>query len=311
MQPNHITKLILVFCGFFWASQVEARTFKTWPHNEKPLERYPDLFKRYQHIQKQSLGGVAPIPLTQEKINILNEVVAKHPGWVDGYWLLASTHVAYATLLVKPSEESLARRQLKLGKQAARTCLQRNPTHPLCTFFLAAALGQEGSLDGIWTAIGNASSIEKLFLKVYRSPYDFKLGQGASVQSVTRDALGMFYRVVPDSTLLKWTFGIRGDLDKSLRMHQESLQVVGTRVCNSFYLALTEVCLGEDDDKPALYKQGIRRMQALRPFRGMNAIGHQCIADSKRILKDPDSACGYTPMRHQEVTEEQLNSLAH
>ena len=69
----------------------------------------------------------------------------------------------------------------------------------------------------------------------------------------------MYYRLVPNFFLIRWIFGISGDIDKSVKYHQEALALGGPKPSPCYRLMLTASLLcrsggekGHRDTKKAL-----------------------------------------------------------
>jgi hypothetical protein len=277
--------------------------YQPYPHDEAMFKKHPVEYKRYLELEQQDKGGFLPANLMLERINMLTRIVTLEPNWIDGRWVLAANHVGYASTLVDPKREAEAAFHFRESEKIARKCLQQKTDHVLCMFFLAIALAQKSSLEGLFASIANAGEILSLFKAVYKSKYDYIFDRFGSVQSSTRDALGTFMRVVPDSTLLEWFLGFRGNKADAIKYHEEAIQLIGYNSCNSIFLAVSLLCYAEELDNPknasATRNLGTKLLKDSLYMEAANEFLANCQSDARMLLKEPGNACGYTPLKQQ------------
>lgn len=282
-------------------SPLGKKKYVPYPHDESGLKKFPEIFARYKEMDRLAAGGLIPKHLLKQRLKDLQYVVKRSPTWTDGLWVLAANHVGYASTLVDPSDRKEAHLQIKLSKDAAQKCLQIRKDHVLCKFFLAVAMGQESSLKGLFASIALADDIYRLFVEVYQSQYDFRFDKYGSVQATTRDALGTFMRIVPDSYIVEWILGVKGNKRKAIAYHREGIELVGYNTCNTVFLATANLCYSQQEGQRVLYQErGESLLKKAQKLATPNAMLKNCRDDAIRILVDPNLACGYTPLNQQE-----------
>ena len=300
------------FLLVIYSLNLEAKTYQPYPHDESPLKAYPELYTEYKKLHKSLANQFAAFDESKikRKIAILESTLEKKPRWKDGYWLLARDFTTYANTLTDPKEEEKARTYFSKAVNTTQKCLRIFPKHTMCHFFAGVAKGQLGTLNGILASLRKAEAIHEHFVFVYNSPYDYRDGP-ESLQSMTRIALGMYNRVVPDSILLYWAFGIRGNKKRAVELHREALTLDPPNPCSLVFVGVAEICYGTDADEPSYVSMGNSNLQKALTAPVLNPMMNNCIADAKRLLREPDDACGYTPMRTEKITKEDIDAIAH
>ena len=124
------------------------------------------------------------------------------------------------------------------------------------------------------------------------------------MRGITHYALGIFYRMAPESRILDWLFGFRGDLDKSVRHHKLALHKAPNVIEYHTEIGATYLCRYDRRDDPqdlVEAKKILNRCQTLTPKFKLSFISQN---DCKRLLEKPALACGYSRDRQQQVSDE-------
>ena len=144
---------------------------------------------------------------------------------------------------------------------------------------------------------------------VYDSNQEYMFEDGYSLQGLQRYALGIFYRVVPDFFLLRWIFGFSGDIDKSIKMHRESLTFkAGNGPCSQLMYAVAMLCKTGGDKGEKETKTAFKVLSKLEKFKTNDESGLICVKDATKLKQKPDNACGYTKAKQQETDEEKMKA---
>ncbi|NRA67533.1 MAG: hypothetical protein HRU19_23840 [Pseudobacteriovorax sp.] len=241
------------------------------------------------------------------KIKIIEPIVDAKPQWADGKWLLANLYLNLGETASSDDEDSKkeARAQLVKAQKLTEDCLRINPNIGICKFFLGAAIGKISTIDGIFSSLGKGERVLNLWLDLKKSKQDYVFDDGYSLQGLNYYALGIFYRVVPESRILKWLFGISGDIEQSIAMHKESVKRVGGNgACGQFMLAVAQLCYA-DVDEPSEVKSSLKRkFRAIGAMKSDSDSSKICINDARKMLKSPGNACGYTKAQQQKRSED-------
>lgn len=303
--PPIITLVWLIF-GFCIESNIRAGTynFVPYPVNLKPMEKYQDLLKIWQKQELDYANSVMPENLLKIRLEIIEKMSKSEERWVDGYWMVAEAAFQLGASYTDEKDRRYARQIFVKGEDAAEKCLKIDPNHPICKLLLGAMIGKIASLDGIYSAVKKAERLEQLWLDVIRSKYNYNLGRGLSMQGSARYALGMFYRLVPDFFLVKWLFGVRGDIKKSIEYHREALAIDSPTSCGKIMLAASLFCSVSGDLKTSEGQEAMRHLREGKHLPAKNLVTKACQNDIEKIEKDPGIACGYETARQQENSAE-------
>ena len=203
----------------------------------------------------------------------------------------------------KKEREAIYERNLALLDEGVAA----DPDDMHMQFARGIVMGRLGTSRGVLASLGMAKDIEGAWTKVIESPYVYhSIGDSEQLPCDAYLALGIYYRIIPDSWLINMIAGVRGDLDKSLEMQTKSVACAGSRIRSIKELAVTQLCIGTTRDDPAMLAQGvatINRYLTLPPTSKTDVID---IKHGARLLGDPKLACGYSRDGQQDLDEKQL-----
>jgi len=118
--------------------------------------------------------------------------------------------------------------------------------------------------------------------------------------------LGIFYRLVPDSFIVKLLAGTKGDLKKSLDYHMKSNTTCPGRISPNKELAATQICLGLRSRDEALILEGkasLERVLTIEATSDKDRLDHRHVT---LMLEDPKMACGYSRDGQQDLDTDPL-----
>ncbi|HYX35989.1 MAG TPA: hypothetical protein VE954_23045 [Oligoflexus sp.] len=305
MQKSMIAGLwfVLVSMG---SIQAAPKTYEVYPYDASGFERHPDLHNEWAALREKWTGKIAPQDALKRQYDLMATLSGREPHWIDGYWIAADAAFQYGNSFKDKSDFPIARASFAKGKAFAENCLKIRPDNPLCKFYLGVNLGKIASIDGIFSSLKNAKIVEKMWIETIESRYQHKFGPNTSLQGAARYALGIFYRLVPDLVLLKWLFGVKGDLSKSVAFHKEALEFDAPNVCSRTMLAVAYICEGKNDFTTPSGKLGFAQLQEARKLPVSSALYASCAKDLPRLEQNPKLACGYETSRQQETSEEEF-----
>ena len=175
-------------------------------------------------------------------------------------------------------------------------------------FARGVVMARLATAKGILASLSMADDIEAAWLASANSDYRYhSIGNQEQLPRDAQLALGIYYRILPDSWLVNLIAGVRGNLDQSLAMHQESLACSGPRIRTLKELGVTQLCIGTTRKDPAMIEAGkasINRFLGIAPEMQAEVID---IKHGARLLADPDLACGYSRDGQQDLDEKQLD----
>ena len=278
--------------------------------DDSALKKHPKIATELQTLRDEGSKQAAPRESLKRTFDLLETLSQAEPAWIDGYWMLGEAAFQYANSLTDQRDRELARSILAKGQAATETCLKKAPDNAPCKMFLGAALGKIASINGVFSSLKNAETIEKLWLDVLKSEINHRLSESNSLRGAAFYALGIFYRLVPNSQTLKWMFGTKGDIAKSMAMHQASIDEDGPNACSLMMLGLAQLCSVNGDAKSTLGKTAMANLEQAKVLPSNSALAKTCVKDIPKIEKDPDLACGYEASGQQEEkSDEDLTRL--
>ncbi len=273
--------------------------YKTYEVDLRPLGRYPALAEELQTIKSRLKNAQDREPDLKRQLAIVSSLEEMEPSWLDARWIVAEKAFELGSFYTKESDLPFARSVFLNGSLAAQRCLKLQKDNPICKLLLGAMLGKMGAIDGVFSSIKQAKYVEQLWLDVLASPYDHRFTPSTTVQGAARYALGMFYRLVPDLALVRWLFDVQGDIEKSIRLHRETIAIDGPNTCNKVMLAVSLICAadGKADDQRA--KEGLRHLQEAKELKPENSVAQVCWDSIPRLSTDLSTACGFETSRQQ------------
>ncbi len=304
MQKSMITALFMT--ALAWNAAAAPRTYEVYPYDGSGFDRHPEIHKEWSGLRDKWTGKAAPSDVLKRQMELMETLASREPKWIDGYWIAADASFQYGNSFQDKKDFPVARAAFAKGKSYAENCLKISADNPLCKFYLGVNLGKIASIDGIFSSLKNAKLVEKLWTETVESRYQHKFGPNTSLQGAARYALGLFYRLVPDLALLKWLFGVKGDISKSVAYHKEALELDTPNVCSRTMLAVAYICEGKSDFSTPSGKAGLAQLQEAKKLPVSSALYASCAKDLNRLEQNPKLACGYETSRQQETDEEQL-----
>lgn len=185
--------------------------------------------------------------------------------------------------------------------------LARAPKDVHLQFARGVVMGRIGTTRGVLASLKLADDIEQAWTRAIESDFVYhSIGNQEQLPCDAYLGLGVFYRLVPDSFLVKALAGTKGDLRKSLEMHEKGVACAGDRIRNLKELGVTQLCLGQktrDDALIAAGKASINRYMSLVPQMQEEIVD---IRHGALLLSDPSIACGYSRDGQQDLDEAKL-----
>ena len=241
---------------------------------------------------------------------VLADAVKACPNRAEIYWRQARNEYDRIEAIPrnkKPGKDALIARYRGI-EALAQKCMQLAPADGNCYLWKGIGMGRRGTTQGILNSLTEAAELERTFLKAEKLAPQYRAADGsANALADAYDALGQFYRVVPE-----WlcTFGIRqivgtcGDLKKSVAYLRKAVAREPKRIEYQKDLAVSLICHGQKANAPAEVEEGkklLQSLQALPSFKSTDDIDKE---HSRMILKDLTMACGYSRDAQQEQSQD-------
>ncbi len=296
--------LFFCFTLLLRPSATADSSYAPYPVDLSGLKKYPDALKQFESMHTKFQK--APLLESEHisRMKLLAGVLEKEPNWLDGYWLYAADAYFLGSMVQNPEQHARARSDLIRGIEILETCLKKDPRHILCRFFEVSLQAKVASIDGIFASLRSGKRIRDTWLEVIASPYDIKFRPNVTLQGVSRFALGLFYRLVPDMFLTDWIWGIRGDIDTSIRYHREALTFDPKNPCAHLMLAVSLLCKVKGDPKSPEYAEAMILLSDTEKEKPIDVAQEVCINDAPKIRSEAHRTCGYTQAKYQEDVKE-------
>lgn len=275
------------------AEVAEQRNFKNYKADLTP-KKAPSLFKEYRELVNQSEQRAVTQADLIKRFDLMSEVAKQNPEWVDGQWLMASEAFQLASIYIKDEEHGRAIDVYKKGAEAAEHCASLVPNLPLCNDFWGANLAKVAMLNGVFSSLRSAQRIEQLWQSVVDSDINFRFTREVTLQGSVHYALGMFYRLIPDSFIIEWFFSVRGSIDRSIHHHRQNLAIDGITPCGNVMLAASLLCKSKAEAVNPLTVEAIQLIDAIAGFKSFDLNQRNCLRKASSLKEQPDLGCGFT-----------------
>jgi len=173
-----------------------------------------------------------------------------------------------------------------------------------CYFMRGLANARMSTTKGIMSQLFTAKQIEKDWLVAVDRKSDYTTPNGENLQASSCLALGVYYRLCPTFFLIRWLFGISGDLNKSVDYCKKAYELDSTRIeiVKEYGVALITSGLDRENNKDIEDGKEYLRKVASLPLRLQTDtidIGH-----SKMLLNNISLCPGYSRDEQQDISEE-------
>lgn len=240
----------------------------------------------------------------------LKKRLAADPNDVEALWRQARNLYQRGELMAQtgaPASQRLALYQE--AERIAKRIQAIDPAHPQGWFWQGTALGRIATAQGIMSSLFMADDIEALWLKASRMKgYEYRSStDSSSFPGDVYFALGQFYRLCPDSMLVKMIAGTKGDIDESVRWLRKGVAYSPTRPEMAKELGVSLLCKASRDDDATALAEG---KKWLVKAKGMPVQKSTDEIDRKQIpmiLTKADDACGYSRDGWQDLSKEAMD----
>ena len=180
-----------------------------------------------------------------------------------------------------------------------------------CYFMRGLANARMATTKGMLSQLFTAKGIEKDWLIAVNRKSDYTTPNGENLQASSCLALGVYYRLCPRFFLLKWIFGISGDLDKAVDYCQRAYVLDSTRmeIVKEYGVALITRGLDRENQNDIEKGKNYLRLVPALPLRlQTDKID---IEHSKMLLNDISLCPGYSRDEQQDISEESFKKANH
>lgn len=213
------------------------------------------------------------------------------------YWRIAESYWNLAQTL-PDTRRGERDRYVRLTEEWAERGLAIDPECGECCLYKVAGLGGRLREEGKLAAAGKAKEIAAL------------LERGIAILSARPDhrtnpeleelyyAAAQFYRTMPEWAWLKLFLGVRGSRRRAHEYMREANAIAtaidGERPANLVELSAALLCVGRDENAPALTAEGNETLTRVVASEALRAKDPASARRAEALLAHPEGACGYS-----------------
>ena len=191
--------------------------------------------------------------------------------------------------------------------EAAEEGIRAAPERGECSFLRGLARARKATTAGVMYAIFRARSIENDWLRAEQCHSDFVTPQNEDLTAACYVALGIFYRLVPSSRVVKLLIGTRGDIDRSIDYLTRAVARAPDRIEYRKELGVSLVTKGIRTSNAGLVEQGREQLRLVPTLPIMLPVTDTIVIRHARMLLDSVELCpGYSRDQQQELDEAKL-----
>ena len=272
------------------------------PAAAEPLPGQVDASSPHYELEV-AYGEAKSLSAFQQLEQRIDGLLAEAKGDADLYWMKARAMFEQGELIDRDAGVDMVAHYQEMA-DAADTGLELRPNDPHLRFARGIALARLGTTKGVLSSLFLARDVEADWLVATQCSYA-SVGQDEVLPNDAYQALGVFYRLVPDWWIVQVIAGTRGDLDKSLEMHEKA--TAGRPSIDSLKeLGVTELCIAETRDDEAMRARAMKtfaRALSMPAQTEKNRIDHDHIG---KLEADPSMACEYSRDGQQDLDKKKL-----
>jgi tetratricopeptide (TPR) repeat protein len=261
-----------------------------------------DEYKFYFHKADYDIGKFQ----FEESIKNCEEALKYEP---NDYLVRAMMCLGYYEIAEKLDIHKSADKEKKIELynkmlQTAEEGIKCAPEKGECYFMRGLANARIATTKGIFSELFTAKQIENDWLIAVNRKSDYTTPNGENLQASSCVALGVYYRLCPSFFLLRWMFGISGDLDKAVTYCRKACELDSTRIeiVKEYGVALITRGLDRNRNEDIeLGKEYLRKVPKLPLRLDTDTVD---IAHSKMLLNDISLCPGYSRDEEQDISEE-------
>jgi len=225
-----------------------------------------------------------------ESAHIYEGIVRLLPGAAPAYWRIAKNYWRYGDALAEArSEERTV--YFRRAEDWAERGIDVDASCGECYLYRAAGMGSQLRSKGRLAAAREVSEIAE------------NLERGIALLEQRPDraynpeleelyyAAARLYRSVPDSRLLSWLIGVRGDRRRALDYMRKAYAISGERPEYMAELGADLLCVAREESDQALSAEGVEILQALDRMRLADPKDAVYQRRARSLLAHPEHAC--------------------
>lgn len=244
----------------------------------------------------------------EESNKVLMDLAKTNPANPDIYWMAARNFYDMGERI--PIEKDKAKKlQMYVScEQWARKGYEKNPGLADNAFWVGVGLGQQSQVKGIAATLtsdpGLAKKIENFLIIATQAKEFHYREKNTNTVAAGHLALGMFYRKIPDSIIVKALTGTKGDIDKSVLNLRKAVSIFPNNLEMTKELGVSLLCRSQRKKNPADLDEGKKYLQKVTQMPADGQLDKVDQADAKKLIANPSIACGYSRVQQEDVNED-------
>ncbi|MFZ5476347.1 MAG: hypothetical protein ACOZNI_06180 [Myxococcota bacterium] len=238
-------------------------------------------------------------------IAALEAYLATNPDDPEALWRLARALYERGEVLAQKVPDNQRLPIYERVRMLSQRVQKLDPENGQGYLWEGVALGRIATSKGVLSQLSTADDIERLWLTALTKKTRYRMESGiSSFPGDVWNALGQFYRLCPDWTIMEWIAGTRGDIDKSVHYFRLMVEDDPNRLEGLKELGVALLCKGYKQGDDAAKVEGRQWLgKALRlPYSyPTDVIDHKQIPV---ILAREADACGYSRDGWEDVSQD-------
>ncbi len=284
---------------------VDVEEAEPEPEPEPEWEpRYPgELGPDYRHADLETLYAAKKF---DEGLKAAKAKSAADPSDADLYWHVSRFMFEQGELIDKNSGvDKVAFYQEMVDTVDAGLAVDPKDAHLL--FARGIGHGRLGTTKGVLSTLFLASSVEDDWLAAANSGFAYSSSDGSEIMPCdVYHALGIYYRLVPDSWIVQMIAGTRGSLEKSLSYTTKAVACAPKRIHSTKEKGVSQICKGTSEKDPALVEKGKATLATVANLPGSTTKDKLDKKHAAMIIEDTKMACGYSRDGQQDLDQAKL-----
>lgn len=246
-----------------------------------------------------------------DSIAACSRAIAANPKDIEAMWRKARS--IYSKGEIMAANGASAETRIKMYSEVTalgEAILKIDPGHGEGLHWKGAGLGRTATAKGILSSLFMADDIEDAWLAAVKDDYRYRAVDATSAfPADTYYALGQYYRLLPDSGVVKLITGTRGDIDKAISWLRKGVSDSPQRVEMLKELGVSLLCKAEREGDAAALEEGkkwLNKAAALPNAKGTDKVDK---AQIPVILSRQSEACGYSRDGWQDLSDDAVNKV--
>jgi len=231
---------------------------------------------------------------------LLRQLDRKYPKNPKVKWLMAK-NIFFRTEVMDENARDAKATLLEEGVKWARECLEAAPNDINCLLHYGTLVGRSSTNAGIFKTLSKGSIVEEAWLSAVNTKQHYRFPSANTSLGATYYGLGIYYRLVPDSWWLDLFFGIRGDINKSIKYLQRAMGTKPDQVELYTELAAANYCKFDREDSDRAKEDAQRWINTCLKLKAKDPLNEISQAHCTKLQNDPELGCGYSRDGQQET----------